>query len=189
MSDESFKIKVEIIPNKSKPFLLNEKYNDLELDSKSKAITDSTSTSNTNEISEELNSQFQKESLFKLPPEYNFFLCNEKYVKEKLPEGNHYKNNSKNYKLKGTLNLNKIQIKDIEKNKINEILKDIESYQNSIDIKNITNKFNYNIFNTDIEIDLSNLSKFEKNYNINSNNLCSYINNYKFDCKFLFLIF
>ena len=101
-------------------------------------------------------------------------------------EGQKYKNNSRNYKLKEIFNLNKSENDIIDMNKVNEILKDIESYQNCI-----SNRENYNnSFNIeDIDnIDINKLGNINiEPININSTFLCSYINNYKFDCKFLYI--
>ena len=60
----------------------------------------------------------------------DYFFFNEKYIKEKMPEGNNYKMKSKNYRLKNNcINLNNNKIKNID---LNNILQDIEHIQNYI---------------------------------------------------------
>lgn len=121
--------------------------------------------------------------------EFEFFICNEKYIKAKNPEGSYYKKNSKNYILKDKFNSNKIKMEDVDinTNKINEILKNIEYFQND---KN-NNKFN------DAQNKFEN--KFINRYNLpniknetyvdNNNNFYSKMNNYnyKYSCKLLYL--
>lgn len=212
MSDESLEGEIKIDFKKTKlsdnirikPSILNEKDlsleedNIIELNSKSKSITESTNNSNISntsvniDFSKELNFQFLKEPLLnednysflnnkKMPPEYDFFLCNEKNIKEKMPEGNKYKNNSRNYKLKDSFAFNTMEIEKIDINKVNEILKDIELYQNFINNDNCIN-----IKSLD-NIDLNKLENINiEPLCIDNTFLCSYINN-KFDCKFLLI--
>ena len=116
-------------------------------------------------------------------PELDYFLCNEQFIKENNPEGNNYKDKSKNYKLKINF-INNIKIEDIEINKINKILKDIEQVQNN---NNNNNNNNYNI-NINIGKDEGNeINKLsyikDESFNVDNLLLCSYINNYKFNCK------
>ena len=142
-------------------------------------------------ISDENNVFFRGNNMNKNElPELNYFLCNEEYIKEKNPEGNNYKNKSKNFVLKSKFINNKIQIEDIDYNKINNILKDIENIEN---IENNVNNKNNIYIHTDI-----NIIKNEKNnenkltyiepqpLSVERNYLCPYMN-YRFDSKLYFI--
>lgn len=133
------------------------------------------------------NNQFDKIITNRIiSPELNYFLCNEQYIKEKYPEGNNYKDKSKNYKLKTNFIDSKIKIEDIEINKINNILQDIELAQN-----NINNNYNsiINIGQNGKE-EINELSFLkDESFNVDNNLLCSYVNNYIFNCKKLIYIF
>ena len=114
----------------------------------------------------------------------DYFIFNEKYIKEKMPEGNNYKMKSKNYRLKNNcINLNNNKIKNVDLNKVNDILQDIEYMQNYIN--NNSHKNYLNIVN-DLNLysnKLDNNCKIEDNLLLNSS-----VNNYKFDGK-LFNLF
>lgn len=142
-----------------------------------------------------------------ISPVYIFFQCNEDYIKEKMPEGSNYKTKSRNYILKSKFKNEKknkqdsscklLKLEDIDLNKVDEILKDIEYVQDSININNNDNNKNKNKFDeTDLnvvindKINLDELSKIpiETFQNIDIDySLCSCLNNYKFDCKYSYL--
>ena len=116
----------------------------------------------------------------------NYFLCNEKYIKEKEPEGYNYQKKSRNFILKSNLmNFNEINIEDFDPNKLNDILKDIEYIE-----KNINNNY-FNISLNNVNKDNLNSSNFPKDQLIEKNdcnienniNINSCLNDYKFDCK------
>ena len=116
----------------------------------------------------------------------NYFLCNEKYIKEKEPEGYNYQKKSRNFILKSNLmNFNEINIEDFDPNKLNDILKDIEYIE-----KNINNNF-FNISLNNVNKDNLNSCNFPKDQLIEKNdcnienniNINSCLNDYKFDCK------
>ena len=118
-------------------------------------------------------------------PEFNYFSCNEKYLKENMPEGNDYKKKSKNYLPKKECIVKQMQKEDLDLdlNKINGILKDIEALDEKDDTNNY--KINNDIKDLNLEnLDLNNMIEAQEPLNIDSTFLCSYINNYKFDCKF-----
>lgn len=153
---------------------------------------------NNKTVLEEKNIFFGQDKAKKsISPEMDYFLCNEEYIKEKMPEGNCYKIKSKNYIRKSQLKTEKksknnsscsiIKIEDVDLNKVNEILKDIKYVEDNINI-NYKDKF----INTDLN------SVLNENLNLNelSNipvetldavdmSLCSYINNYNFNCKYI----
>ena len=136
-----------------------------------------------------------------ISPEFTFFQCNEVLIKEKMPEGSNYKKKSKNYILKSKFKSEKknkqdsscsiIKLEDIDLNKVDKILKDIEFVQDNIN-NNDNNKFDETDFNVVIneQINLDELSKIPietfQNFEIDYS-LCSYIDNYKFDCKYSYL--
>jgi hypothetical protein len=144
-----------------------------------------------------------------ISPAFTFFQCNEDFLKEKMPEGSNYKTKSKHYILKSKFksekknkqdsNCNILKLEDIDLNKVDEILKDIEYVQDNINInKNDNNKNkNKNKFDeTDLnavineKINLDELSKIpiETFQNIDIDySLCSCLNNYNFDCKYSYL--
>jgi len=107
-----------------------------------------------------------------ISPFIQYFLCNEKYIKENIPNGNNYKNKSKNYILKNNFN-------NLDINKVNDILKKIDYIQNN---KN-NEKNNFNFINNkclNYNISTCNLSKY---YYIDNNLLNSNINTSKFYSK------
>ena len=113
-----------------------------------------------------------------ISPFVSYFLCNEKYIKENNPNGNSYKNKSKNYILKNNLfnnNNNNKKIEYIDLKKVNDILKDIEFIQNNININNnFNNSFNNNFnnsFNNNFNNNLKNNFNFVNNENCNLNKL------------------
>jgi hypothetical protein len=126
----------------------------------------------------------------------NYFLCNEEYMKEKMPEGNNYKIKSKNFikksqfkteKSKNDSNISLIKIEDVDLNKVNEILKDIKYVENNV---NINCKDNF--INTDLNSVINENSNLNELSNIPIEtfdgvdmSLCSYINNYNFNCKYI----
>lgn len=115
-----------------------------------------------------------------ISPFIQYFLCNEKYIKENIQNGNNYKNKSKNYILKNNFNnFDKIKIEDIDINKVNDILKNIDYLQNN----KISEKNNFNFINNEClnyNISTCNLSKY---YYIDDNLLNSSINTSKFYSK------
>ena len=125
---------------------------------------------------DENNITFNKEINDKnIIPVINFFNCNENYFKEKLQRANNFTLKSKNYIEKNSFN-NNTKIEDIERNKINNILRDINLLQNNLNYNN-NNKLDEDLnFNRNKELD------FNKPLNL-------YINNYEFGCKYIFLIF
>ena len=57
-----------------------------------------------------------------------------------MPEGNNYKMKSKNYRLKNNcINLNNNKIKNVDLNKVNDILQDFEHIQNYINNNSVKN--------------------------------------------------
>ena len=118
-------------------------------------------------------------------PFISYFLCNEKYIKETEPEGYNYQKKSKNFVLKSDLtNFNKIKIEDVDLNRVNDILKDIEFIE-----KNINNTY-FNISLNNVNKDNLNSVDFPKERsneinecNIGSNNLNSSLNGYKLEGK------
>lgn len=161
-----------------------------------------------NNISLEESNNFCNKSIASksISPVYSFFQCNEDYLKEKIPEGSNYKIKSRNYMLKSQFKTEKknkqdsncklIKLEDIDLNKVDEILKDIEYVQDNININkndNNKNKFDETDLNAVIneKINLDELSKIpiETFQTIDIDySLCSCLNNYKFDCKLIFII-
>ena len=138
-----------------------------------------------------------------ISPAFTFFQCNEDFLKEKMPEGSNYKTKSKHYILKSKFksekknkqdsNCNILKLEDIDLNKVDEILKDIEYVQDNINKNdNNKNKFDETDLNVVIneKINLDELSKIpiETFQNIDIDySLCSCLNNYNFDCKYSYL--
>jgi hypothetical protein len=153
---------------------------------------------NTKTISEEKNIFFRKEKVKRsISPEMNYYLCNEEYMKEKMPEGSNYKIKSKNYikksqfknekKNKSDSNCSLIKIEDVDLNKVNEILEDIKYVENNININ-----YKDNFINTDLNSVINENSNLNELSNIPLDtfdginmSLCSYINNYNFNCKYI----
>ena len=118
-------------------------------------------------------------------PFISYFLCNEKYIKETEPEGYNYQKKSKNFVLKNDLNnFNRIKIEDVDLNRVNDILKDIEYIEKNINNTyfnislNNVNKQNINSFDFPKE-----LSNEINECSIESNNLNSCLNGYKLEGK------
>jgi len=114
----------------------------------------------------------------------DYFIFNEKYIKEKMPEGNNYKMKPKNYRLKNNcINLNNNKIKNVDLNKVNDILQDIEYMQNYINNNSLKNYLNIvndlNLYSNKLD----NNCKIEDNLLLNSS-----VNNYIFGGK-LFNLF
>ena len=136
---------------------------------------------------EEVNNPSDKKTDKIISPFIGFFLCNEQYIKEKMPEGNDYKKKSKNYILKNNfINLNKIKFEDLDLNKVNDILQDIEYVQNHINNNYLKNHLNY------VNNENSFFNKLSIKQNIQNNNFnldfCASIGNYKYDCKTFILL-
>ena len=188
------------IPKSKKVEISEDEKDNSELSNKNKILSELPDTSsgsespihfNNNIFIEPINPISQNNNQFDkiitnriISPEFNYFLCNEQYIKEKNPEGNNYKDKSKNYKLKKNFNNNIIKIEDIEINKINDILKEIENVNN-----NINNNYNLTINIGQNEKDEINKLSYIKDEPFIEDNylLCSYINNYKFNCKKFYL--
>ena len=122
---------------------------------------------NNKTVLEEKNIFFGQDKAKKsISPEMDYFLCNEEYIKEKMPEGNCYKIKSKNYIRKSQLKTEKksknnsscsiIKIEDVDLNKVNEILKDIKYVEDNINI-NYKDKF----INTDLNSVLNGNNKYK----------------------------
>ena len=115
-------------------------------------------------VSEEKNIFFGWDKAKKcISPEMNYFLCNEEYMKEKMPEGNNYKIKSKNF------------------------IKDIKYVENNVNIN-----YKDNFINTDLNSVINENSNLNELSNIPIEtfdgvdmSLCSYINNYNFNCKYI----
>ena len=101
-------------------------------------------------------------------PVINFFKCNEAYIKEKISKMNNCLKTSKNFIEKKSFT----KKEDIDQNKINDILKDIELLQNSF---NIVNVFNENIY----------FIRNKQQYLNESLDLY----NYEFNCKYIIFYF
>ena len=154
---------------------------------------------NNKTVSEEKNIFIGKEKVKRsISPEMNYYLCNEEYLKEKMPEGSNYKIKSKNFikksqfknekKSKNNSNCSLIKIEDVDLNKVNEILKDIKYVENNININ-----YKDNFINTDLNSAINENSNLNELSNIPLGtfdgidmSLCSYINNYNFNCKYIF---
>ena len=153
---------------------------------------------NNKTVSEEKNIFIGKEKVKRsISPEMNYYLCNEEYLKEKMPEGSNYKIKSKNFikksqfknekKSKNNSNCSLIKIEDVDLNKVNEILKDIKYVENNININ-----YKDNFINTDLNSVINENSNLNELSNIPIEtfdgvdmSLCSYINNYNFNCKYI----
>jgi len=125
----------------------------------------------------------------------DYFLCNEEYMKEKMPEGNNYKIKSRNFikksqfkteKSKKDSNCSLIKIEDVDLNKVNEILKDIKY------VENININYKDNFINTDLNSVINEKLNLNELQNISIEkfdsvdmSLYSYINNYNFNCKYI----
>lgn len=101
-------------------------------------------------------------------PVINFFKCNEIYIKEKILKMNSFRKRSKNFIEKKYF----AKKEDIDQNKINDILKDIELLQNNL---NTINVFNENIF----------FLRNKQHYLNKSLDLY----NYEFNCKYIIYFF
>jgi len=147
-------------------------------------------------FSEEKNIYFEKDKAKKcISPEMDYFLCNEEYMKEKMPEGNNYKIKSRNFikksqfkteKSKKDSNCSLIKIEDVDLNKVNEILKDIKY------VENININYKDNFINTDLNSVINEKLNLNELQNISIEkfdsvdmSLYSYINNYNFNCKYI----
>ena len=98
---------------------------------------------NNNKSNKKVNNAPDKKNNQILSHFIDYFIFNEKYIKEKMPEGNNYKMKSKNYRLKNNcINLNKNKIEDVNLNKINDILQDIEHLQNYLNNSCLKNHLN-----------------------------------------------
>ena len=214
MSEISSENKDQIISNKAKKsqiskrtplkikneeFSINEK-EDSEIKTKDKSFLESSSNSSYSENQKSINQNLLNESTSYIftdkkyddyesknfCPEINYFSCNEKYLKEKMPEGNDYKKKSKNYIPKKECNFKQVPKEDLDLdlNKINGVLKDIEALE---DEKDDTNNFKINNDTKDLKfenLELNHMIEAHEPLNVDSTFLCSYINNYKFDCKY-----
>ena len=121
-----------------------------------------------------------------ISPFATYFLCNEKYIKENNPNGNRYKNKSKNYILKKNLsNTNKIKKEDVSSNKYNDIFEDITFSQNNTNNNNFYNNniYNNNYYNNNYYNNININFINNKNYNLNilPNKQFNLINNYNYD--------
>ena len=151
---------------------------------------------NTKTVSEEKNIFFGKDKAKScISPEMDYFLCNEEYMKEKMPEGNNYKIKSRNFikksqfkteKSKKDSNCSLIKIEDVDLNKVNEILKDIKY------VENININYKDNFINTDLNSVINEKLNLNELQNISIEkfdsvdmSLYSYINNYNFNCKYI----
>ena len=114
-------------------------------------------------------------------PFISYFLCNEKYIKENEPEGYNYQKKSRNFVSKNNLiNFNKVNIEDVDLNKVNDILKDIEFIEKSIN----NTYFNTSLNNVNKEqINFVDFPKEKDDCNIESNNLYSNLNGHKLEGK------
>jgi hypothetical protein len=158
-----------------------------------------------NNVSSEENYIFTNKDIASksISPAFTFFECNEAFIKEKMPEGSNYKNKSKNYILKSKFKSEKknkqdsscsiLKLEDIDLNKVDEILKDIEYVQDNIN-KNDNNKNKFdetdiNVINEKINLDELSKIPIETFQNIDIDySLCSCLDNYKFDCKYFYLL-
>jgi len=189
----------KIIESSSKEDISIDGKDDSGLHIKSKDSIESPSTSSqenyrsfTQSLSnEQLNIPEDKNIINKtISPEINYFLCNENYYKEKILEGSNYKKKSKNYILKEKLNYNNIKIDDLNLDKINDILKDIESLENNQNESN--NKLNYDK-NDFIDIENINFNQIlireSASMCVNKFSLFPYVNINNFNCKFFYYYF
>ena len=126
--------------------------------------------------------------------EIDYFLCNEKYFQEKMPEKSNYKKSSKHYIKKNIFNKS-MKIEDIDQKKVNTILEDIENAQKNEN--NCMNNVNINKF--DVNINFLDNNSLNTNQFINTNFtafdfnndlLLSHINkiNFNFESKYIYLL-
>ena len=179
------KVKEKFYKPKESSILSDEKNEDETIKNETSPNSPYLSSYESNQSCEKLN-DISNISIDKtVSPFMSYFLCNEKYIKEKKPEGYNYQKKSRNFILKNNLmNFNEINIEDVDLNKVNDILKDIEYLE-----KNINNTF-FNISLNNINKDNLNSVNFQKDQmtekndcNIESYNLNSCLNNYKFEGK------
>lgn len=215
----SIKIELKIMtengsfgPKKEKEIISDEK-DDTDNSTKYRTSSAETAFVSNSEFSNDFNQIFFNERIScdnkditskSISPVFTFFQCNEAYIKEKMPEGSNYKNKSRNYILKSKFKSEKknkqdsncklINLEDIDLNKVDEILKDIEYVQDNININNkdnIKNKFDetdLNFINEKINLDELSKIPIETFQTVDIDySLCSCINNYKFDCKYSYL--
>ena len=180
------KVKKEFYKPKESSILSDEKDEDETIKNETSPNSPYLSNYDSNQSCEKLNdiSNISNDKI--VSPFMNYFLCNEKYIKEKEPEGYNYQKKSRNFILKSNLmNFNEINIEDFDPNKLNDILKDIEYIE-----KNINNNF-FNISLNNVNKDNLNSCNFPKDQLIEKNdcnienniNINSCLNDYKFDCK------
>jgi hypothetical protein len=156
---------------------------DLEINTKYKTSTDSQNESENEENNiDTIYQEFTNKFLF---PEYNYFFCNEKYIKEKFPEGNNYKISSRNY-IKKMKQSNEIKMEESNKKESNNILNDLENLY--AELKNENNKFDSNNLEQ-INFNLSELSNAPSlgEFDLNSKLFCPYIYS-NINCKYLLII-
>ena len=180
------KVKKEFYKPKESSILSDEKDEDETIQNETSPNSPFLSNYESNQSCEKLN-DISNISIDKtVSPFMSYFLCNEKYIKEKETEGFNYQKKSRNFILKSNLmNFNEINIEDFDPNKLNDILKDIEYIE-----KNINNNY-FNISLNNVNKDNLNSSNFPKDQLIEKNdcnienniNINSCLNDYKFDCK------
>ena len=179
------KVKEEFYKPKESSILSDEKDEEETIKSETSPNSPYLSNYESNQSCEKLN-DISNISIGKtVSPFMSYFLCNEKYIKEKEPEGYNYQKKSRNFILKNHLmNFNEISIEDVDLNKVNNILKDIEYLE-----KNLNNTF-FNISLNNVNKDNSNSANFPKDQliekndcNIESNNLNFCLIDYKFEAK------
>jgi hypothetical protein len=179
------KVKEEFYKPKESSILSDEKDEDETIQNETSPNSPFLSNYESNQSCEKLN-DISNISIDKtVSPFMSYFLCNEKYIKEKEPEGYNYQKKSRNFILKNNLmNFNEISIENVDLNKVNDILKDIEYLE-----KNLNNTF-FNISLNNVNKDNSNSVNFPKDQptekndcNIESNNLNFCLIDYKFEGK------
>ena len=203
--------KIEISP-KSKQDIFNpknidekeEKNYDSDINTANKTTHNLSSGSNcdsTNENNQEnltdLSNSFNEEKIIILSKDVNknknlfsainYFLCNEKYFQQKMPEKSNYKIYSNNFIIKNSFN-KKMKIDEIDQNKVNAILEEIENIQKKEN--NCINNININKFDVNINFFGSNIDANFTALDFNNNLFLSYINNinYNFESKYIFII-
>jgi len=123
-------------------------------------------------------------------PAIDYFLCNEKYFRQKMPEKSNYKINSNNFIIKNSFN-KKMKIDEIDQNKVNTILEEIENVQKNDN--NCINNININKFDVNINffdyINSSNINAKFTAFDFNNSLLLSHINNinFNFESKYILL--
>ena len=207
MSKISFEIKEELIVNGLQ--LSPNPYKIIDLSNKEKSLSDEndyseleykystkspniSSSEKYNNFSQSLSSEQSNISDNKIkinnvnntkPLQFYYFLCNEKYYKEKNPEGSKYKKKSKNYISKNELNfIDTIKIEDLNLNKINNILEDIKSIENFQDDMKIKLMNNDNKKAENINFD-NILSMQNDPIGVNNFSFFPYVNYYNFNSK------